>query len=377
MLAQRSSNIQKFNIHKKIFLQYAVNICRDKMGRKAELSEAKRSAILALQKNGSSYREIAKLLKVSYSAVKSTVDRYKQGLGIKSRKRVGRPRKTNAKQDKQIVLKSKRNRFKTARDIRSDLIDSNNIEVSVSTIQRRLRSAGLNGRVATKKPLLRKVNKLKRLAWAKKHRNWTPADWKKVLFTDESKFELFSSKRRIYVRRQVHEKMSEQCIIPTVKHGGGSIMVWGCFAGTMVGDLVKIDGIMDKKVYHKILQYHAIPSGRRLVGDNFVMQQDNDPKHTSKYCTDYLKSKEEKNHLQIMEWPSQSPDCNPIEYLWDHLDRKIRDKPLRNKNELWATVESEWKNIEEDVLQKLIDRMPRICKAILKVRGGYFDETSI
>jgi len=52
--------------------------------------------------------------------------------------------------------------------------------------------------------------------------------------------------------------------------------------------------------------------------------------------------------------PSQSADCNPIEYLWD-LDRSIRDELLRNKNHLWATLEEKWKNIG-GVLQKLIDR---------------------
>lgn len=140
--------------------------------------------------------------------------------------------------------------------------------------------------------------------------------------------------------------MHKQCIIPTVKHGGGSVMGWGSFAGTKVGDLVKIEGIMDQKVYHKILQYHAVPSGHRLIGKNFVLQQDNDPKHTSKFCKNYLKSKEKQRSLQVMEWPSQSPDCNPIELLWDHLDRSIKDETLRNKQNLWDTLEKQWKNIK-------------------------------
>jgi len=46
-----------------------------------------------------------------------------------------------------------------------------------------------------------------------------------VLFTDESKFEIFGGKRRQYVRRQVGERMKEQCVVPTVKHGGASVMV--------------------------------------------------------------------------------------------------------------------------------------------------------
>jgi len=75
-----------------------------------------------------------------------------------------------------------------------------------------------------KKPFLRKVNKKKRLTWAKKYKHWTTKNWKKVLFADESKFELFSSKHRVYVRRQPNEMMSAQCVTPTVKHGGEFIM---------------------------------------------------------------------------------------------------------------------------------------------------------
>lgn len=83
----------------------------------------------------------------------------------------------------------------------------------------------------------------------KKHKDWTieQCPRSKVLFTDKSKFEIFSGRRRQYVRRLVGERMINQCVIPTVKHGGGSVSVWGCFAGDKVGDLVQIEGIMDKK----------------------------------------------------------------------------------------------------------------------------------
>lgn len=61
-------------------------------------------------------------------------------------------------------------------------------------------------------------------------------------------------------------------------------MVWGCFAGNCVGDIVKIDGILKKERYKEILRNNAIPSGLRIVEEKFVFQQDNDPKHTAKLC---------------------------------------------------------------------------------------------
>ena len=73
-----------------------------------------------------------------------------------------------------------------------------------------------------------------RLVWAMKHRQWTTEKWKKVLWTDESKFEIFGSSRRVFVHHRVGEKTVPQCVTSTVKHGGGSVMIWGSFAGSRV-----------------------------------------------------------------------------------------------------------------------------------------------
>ena len=77
-------------------------------------------------------------------------------------------------------------------------------------------------------------------------------------------------------------------MVPTVKHGGGSVMVWGCFGGNNTGDIVKIDGIMMKEVYLGILKNHCTPSGTRIVRELFIFQEDNDPKHSSKLCRNLL-----------------------------------------------------------------------------------------
>ena len=69
------------------------------------------------------------------------------------------------------------------------------------------------------------------------------------------------------------------CVVPTVKHWGGGVMVWGCFARDSVCDFFRIQGTLNQHGYHSVLQRYAIPSGLRLVGLSFVFQQDNDPTH--------------------------------------------------------------------------------------------------
>ena len=78
----------------------------------------------------------------------------------------------------------------------------------------------------------------------------------------------------------VGEQIISACVVPTVKHGGGGVMVWVCFADDTVSDLKKIQGTLNQHGYHSILQQYAIPSGLCLVELSFVFQQDNDPKHT-------------------------------------------------------------------------------------------------
>jgi hypothetical protein len=90
---------------------------------------------------------------------------------------------------------------------------------------------------------------------------------------------MFGSNLCVFVRRRVGEQMISTCVVPTVKHGGRGVIVWGCFAVDTVSDLFTIQGKINWHVYHSILQRYAIPSGLHLLGLSFVFQQDNDPTH--------------------------------------------------------------------------------------------------
>ena len=108
--------------------------------------------------------------------------------------------------------------------------------------------------IAAKKPLLKDHNNKKRHAWAKKHEQWTLFWWKSVFWSDKSKFEIFGSNRHVFVRRRVGEWIISAFVVPTVKHGGGDVMVWGCFAGDTVCNLFRIQGTLNQYGYHRILQ---------------------------------------------------------------------------------------------------------------------------
>lgn len=104
----------------------------------------------------------------------------------------------------------------------------------------------------------------KRLDFACAHKNKDREFWDRVLFTDESKYNIYGSDGRGYVWRKNKEALKKQNLRATVKHGGGSVLVWGCMTAAGVGNLVFIDQIMDQHVYREILQDNLQPSVDRL-----------------------------------------------------------------------------------------------------------------
>ncbi|KAI5087835.1 coiled-coil domain-containing protein 86 [Silurus meridionalis] len=178
---------------------------------------------------GQSVRKIGKTLKVSPSAVTKTIKRYKETGSHADRPRKGRPRVTSAAEDKFIRVTSLRNRRLTAAQIRDQVngTQSSSSRHISTTVKRRLCEeetvceTGLHGRISARKPLLKKGNKQKRLVWAKEHKEWTLDQCISVLWSDESKYEIFGSNHCVFVRRRKGERMDSTCPVPTVKHGGG------------------------------------------------------------------------------------------------------------------------------------------------------------
>ena len=326
------------------------------MGRSRHCTEEKRTLIKKLIGEGKTYKEVEKIIGCSAKMISNALKWQR-----KPEKR-GRKRNTTIRVDRKITRMAKKQPMISSREIKEDL----HLPVSTSTIRRRLCEAKLFARNPRKVPLLKKRHVLKRLQFAKEHIDWPKEKWRNVLWTDESKIVLIGSKgRRQFVRRPPNTEYKPQYTVKTVKHGGASIMVWGCFSYFGVGPIYRITGTMDQFQYVQILEEVMLPYAEEEMPLKWVFQQDNDPKHTSKRATSWFQT----NKIDVMKWPAQSPDLNPIENLWSDLKNAVFDAKPKNAEDLWSVVQSAWAAISVSRCQMLVDSMPNRCKAVVKNNG--------
>jgi transposase len=246
------------------------------------------------------------------------------------------------------------------------------IGVSRMTVSRTLKNSGLKSAEKLSKPMLSQKNIRARLEFANMYKEWTVEDWKHVIWSDETKINRFGSDGRSWYWSRDNETIQPHHVKATVKHGGGSIMIWGCMTAQGVGFMCQIIGKMNKELYQDILEDELAKTIEYydLNPEKVIFQQDNCPIHKAKSVDQYIK----KQQYSLLQWPAQSPDLNPIEHLWAKVKRELNkyDTPSKGLNELWERVECIWnEKISENDCLVLIESMPRRIQAVLKA-GGYW-----
>jgi transposase len=121
---------------------------------------------------------------------------------------------------------------------------------------------------------------------------------------------------------------------------------------------------MNANFYINILQDHK-QEINKLLGNNWRFQQDNDPKHTSRIAKAFLNE----NFPEVIDWPSNSPDLNPIENLWAIVKRNVEMRIPKNILELEQYMIEEWNKIPNNILNNYIGSMKRRCKMIIEKNG--------
>lgn len=326
--------------------------------------------ILSLLKQGNSIRKVANQCRVSKSKIQKIRAKHFPNLVVSVG---GRPTKLSAQNKRFCVREITSGRSKTGVEVSRKLKADLSINICDNTVRNALREAGLGAIKKTPKPKLSPKNIKARLAFAKRHQDWTVSDWKRIIWSDETKINRFGSDGCSWCWIRDGQSKQPQHIEQTVKHGGGSVMIWGCLTAYGPGFMCKINGIMDQHVYKQILEDYLLQTIKwyKMDPERIIFQQDCDSKHKARSTQEWL----DKQPFDILEWPPQSPDLSPIENLWAILKRKLNqyDHPPNGVIELWERIEEKWNEISKEDCLRLVESMPNRIKAVLKSKGRWTD----
>ncbi len=261
------------------------------MGKTADLTVVQKTIIDTLHKEGKPQTFIAKEAGCSQSDVSKHVNRKLSG-----RKKSGRKRCKTNRENRSLVRIVKQNRFKNLGELHKEWTEAG-VKASRATTHRRVEEFGYS--------CLQR-----RLTWAKEKKNWTVAQWSKVLFSDESKFCILFGNQGPRVWRKAGEDHSPSCLKSSVKFPQ-SVMIWGAMSSAGVGQLCFLKTNVTAPVYQDILEHFKLPSADQLFKDaDFIFQQDLAPDHTAKSTKSWLNGPD----VGVLDWPANSADLNPTKY---------------------------------------------------------------
>lgn len=164
------------------------------------------------------------------------------------------------------------------------------------------------------------------------------------------------------------ERFAQACVQEVDRFGMGSVMVWGGICGRRQTRLLVIRGNLTAQRYRdEILAQEVVPFINRH-GQGLVFQHDNARPHTARVTADFL----QRNNVNVLPWPSRSPDLSPIEHIWDELGRRVR------RNHQPATLPAlenalvqEWRRLPAITVQRYVDSMRRRLIACILANGGH------
>ena len=219
------------------------------MGHNTCLSEAVKKLIVQASNNGKTVQQVSIDMSIPRSTIGYTLKVFQQRSHFQVSRKSGGSKSTTFRQDNVVVSSLKADPRKSAKEIHRKFTQSHQISCSYATVKCRLRQNNLFGRHPVKKPFVSAKNCRARLKLAKENPNWTAKQWSKILWSDESKFNMFGADGIKYIRRPIGLRNDVKYQAQTVKHCGGLVMVWSCFSREGVGPIYRVQGIMDQNMY--------------------------------------------------------------------------------------------------------------------------------
>jgi transposase len=334
------------------------------------LAPIERSAAVVLTRIGETQQQAADRI----GTTRKTVAHWQHTFGgtrhIKDELRSGRPNATSEEENINLVFASVVDTHLTPRGLLREV----DLNVSKRTVDRRLQEVDLFGRVALKKRAFTEEDKKLRLSFAEGYKHWKEEDWERVLFADEAIIQGEGGTKggRQWVRRSrgTEEAFKSEYVHHHVAHPK-QLNVWACFSASGLGYCYIYNANLDAKSFVCILDTHLLASADLVFTESPRLQwyllQDNAPTHKARVTQKWLHD----HGITCLDFPPYSPDLNPIENLWQYIEKRVEERAPSTIEELQDVIAEEWKNTPTDLLIKLVHSMIKRCEAVAAVGGEH------
>ena len=334
------------------------------MGR---LSYSTRATVVELSRRSFKLKDIqahllAEGIEVSKKSLCVLIGKYKRMGSVADERKTRRPRKLGDEHLRFIDDAMAENDELTSSQLYNMFQEQYpEISVSISTIKRVRRELGWVAKRTRYCAMIAERNKEKRVEWCQEQIRAGDLRFANVVWTDECTVQLESHRLMTYHRIGEAARLK-----PRPKHPL-KIHVWGGISARGATKAVMFSGIMNATRYTDILDAGLVPFLEDVYPDGHRFQQDNDPKHTSRYAQRYYEEKD----INWWKTPASSPDLNPIENVWGAMKLYLRDqvKP-KNLTELKAGIRMYWKTLTPEVCRKFIGHLRKVIPKVIEVNGG-------
>lgn len=340
---------------------------------KMRISEQNRIRLITLKEQGLTNRAVIEAMLFRYGCtidrrtLQRTYSRYRRTGSVGDLGGQGRKLKLTPRAHRLLRRAALTNRRSSTRKLTLDMREVVGGNMHRTTVSRGLQKMGVQRRVAASKPLLTEPQQARRLAFAQGHLQLPQTDWRCVLFTDEKLFRGASHRRSELVNRRVGERFLPECLNRSPKHPV-QVHVWGAIGWNGVGPLKRLRGNLNAAEYQQQVLAGIEEFGPPLTHRRrrWKLMQDNAPAHNAASTRRCLANK----GVTLVEWPGNSPDLNPIENVWDYVQRRLPAILPRSSDELWAEVLRTWQNIPTSYIRDLYESMPRRLQCTIDSKGG-------